>query len=211
MCADKKMVTEFFDGLAARWDAENPLDPEIVGKILDLTDIRPGHSVLDVACGTGLLFPEFFARGASKVAGVDVSASMIGECKKKYAGNKNVHLIRADFMACHFDTPFDRCLIYDALPHFPDHPQLMRRAAGAVKPGGRLTIAMGESKEAVEAKLKALAPELSTSVPEAKELAALLAPWFIIDVCISDGEKYVVSGVRTDVPARSVFFTKDRR
>lgn len=211
MCADKKMVTEFYEGLAARWDAENPQDPQVVEKILELTDIRPGHSVLDVACGTGVMIGAYLARGAQHVVGVDVSTSMLSEAKKKFAGNTKVHLIRADIQACHFDTPFDRCVIFDALHHFPDVPQLLRRAAAAVKPGGRLTVAQSESKEVAEAKQKALAPELFTALPEAKDLAALLAPWFIIDVCVSDDEKYVVSGVRTDVPAQSVFFTKDKR
>lgn len=211
MCADKKMVVEFFDGLAARWDAENPLDPEIVEKILDLSDIRSGLNVLDVACGTGLLIPCLLDRNVASVTGVDISGAMLAEAKKKFAGNKKVHLIRADFQACQFDTPYDRCIVYDALPHFPDHAQFLRRVAGAVKPGGRLTVAQGESMETVEAKLKAMAPDLVTELPSAKELAELLQPWFVIDVCISDQEKYVVSGVRTDMPTRAVFFTKDRR
>ena len=59
---DKKDVIEFFDGLAASWDAELVRSDEIIGIILDNGGIKEGVKVLDVACGTGVLIPDYLAR-----------------------------------------------------------------------------------------------------------------------------------------------------
>ena len=58
---DKKAVTAHFDGLAKNWDSA--YDRDVIQEILDAADIRPGVSVLDVACGTGALFTDYLNRG----------------------------------------------------------------------------------------------------------------------------------------------------
>ena len=111
-----------------------------VSQILDLAEIRPGVHILDVACGTGCLFPAYLQRGASSITGVDFSPGMIAQAEKKFR-QPAVHLIRADILACRFDRPFDRCMVFNALPYFASPASLLRRLAGYVKPGGRITLA----------------------------------------------------------------------
>ena len=53
---EKKDVIEFFDRCAPTWDAEMMKDDEIIGAILDNAEVGEGMDVLDVACGTGVLF-----------------------------------------------------------------------------------------------------------------------------------------------------------
>ena len=45
---DKKDVIEFFNGLAASWDAELVRSDEIIGIILDNGGIKEGVKVLDI-------------------------------------------------------------------------------------------------------------------------------------------------------------------
>ena len=45
---DKKDVIEFFDGLAASWDAELVRSDEIIGIILDNGGIKEGVKVLEI-------------------------------------------------------------------------------------------------------------------------------------------------------------------
>ncbi len=73
---NKREVIEFFDRCAPGWDAGTIRDDEKIGFILDMAGIKPGISVLDVACGTGVLFPDYLARGVSRVTGVDISPEM---------------------------------------------------------------------------------------------------------------------------------------
>ena len=55
----KQDVIEFFDRLAPQWDADMIRSDAIIGKIMDGAGIAPGLDVLDVACGTGVPFPDY--------------------------------------------------------------------------------------------------------------------------------------------------------
>ena len=195
MNADKKAVAAYFNTLAENWDRDNAPGAGEAGRILELADIRAGGQILDVACGTGAMFPYYLERGVKSVTGVDISGGMIAQAEKKFE-KPNVHLIQADIQACRFDEPFDRCIVFNALAHFQDYAQLMRRLAGFVKPGGRLLVAHGLSREQVNAR------EKDACLPEPEELAALMKPWFVVDV--KQDAPYAVSGVRNDVPAPMV-------
>ena len=56
---ETKEVVEFFDRLAPGWDAEMVRSDEIIRTILDNADVTAGKNVLDVACGTGVLIPDY--------------------------------------------------------------------------------------------------------------------------------------------------------
>ena len=210
MQTNKKTVTEFFDRLAPNWDNTHVPDPAVIGHILELADIRPGLTVLDVACGTGVLFPHYLDRKVKEITGVDLSPAMVALAQKKFP-QPNIHLIRADIQACRFDPPFDRCMVYNALPHFSDPGQLLRQLANCVKPGGRLTIAHGCSKELLDRYHAAHAAEVSHPLPEAEALSRMLDHWFVVDICLDDAEKYVVSGLRNDTVTGSMVPSTDKR
>ena len=72
---DKRDVQAFFDRLAPDWDAGMVRNEAVIARILDNAGVCEGCTVLDVACGTGVLFPDYLARGAS-VTGIDISPEM---------------------------------------------------------------------------------------------------------------------------------------
>ena len=53
---DKQSVIEFFDSCAPTWDAEMIKSDIIINRILDNAEVGEEMSVLDVACGTGVMF-----------------------------------------------------------------------------------------------------------------------------------------------------------
>jgi ubiquinone/menaquinone biosynthesis C-methylase UbiE len=81
----EKRSSCFFDRLAPVWDEDNKYDEQKIEKILDYAGIRQGVSVLDIACGTDILFPFYLRRGVSKIAGVDLSEGMIALAKQKFS------------------------------------------------------------------------------------------------------------------------------
>ena len=72
---DKKDVIAFFDRCAPTWDAEMIKSDAIIGKILDNAEVGPEMDVLDVACGTGVLFDYYLQRDVASVTGIDISNS----------------------------------------------------------------------------------------------------------------------------------------
>lgn len=61
---DKADVIEFFDRCAPSWDAELIRSDRKINIILDNAGVGEGSRVLDVACGTGVLIPDYIRRGA---------------------------------------------------------------------------------------------------------------------------------------------------
>ena len=46
---------------------------------------KKGRDILDVACGTGVLFPYYYEKGVASVTGIDISGEMV---KKGYETDK---------------------------------------------------------------------------------------------------------------------------
>ena len=82
---NKQDVIEFFDRVAASWDADMIKNDAIIGKILDNAEVEAGHHVLDVACGTGVMFPYYLERGVASVTGIDISPEMAKIAGEKFA------------------------------------------------------------------------------------------------------------------------------
>ena len=59
---EKRDVIEFFDRCAPTWDAEMIKNDTIITAILDNAEVEAGMDVLDVACGTGVMFPYYLQR-----------------------------------------------------------------------------------------------------------------------------------------------------
>ena len=66
---DKRDVQVFFDRLAPDWDAGMVRNEAVIARILDNAGVCEGCTVLDVACGTGVLFGDYVKRGCRPVAG----------------------------------------------------------------------------------------------------------------------------------------------
>lgn len=195
---EKKDVIEFFDRCAPAWDAEMVKSDKIINAILDNAEVGPGMDILDVGCGTGVMFPYYLERGAASVTGVDISPKMAQIAGEKYAGNSAVRVICADVEEFSFDRKFDAVVVYNAFPHFPEPKRLIKTLAALLKEGGRLTVAHGASREAIDGHHQGSASGVSNGLMSAESLRALFAPWLQVEVVISNDRMYQVSGVKRE-------------
>lgn len=195
----KADIASFFDRCAPWWDADMIRNEELIAAILNNGGIRPGVDVLDVACGTGVLFPDYLKRGAASVTGIDLSPEMAKLAAAKFP---EVTVICGDVEETKFDRQFDCVMVYNAFPHFPDPERLIQVLAGLVKPGGKLSVAHGMSRAALTDHHKR-ANAVSIDLLHEQELAALFRKWFDVDVVISTDQMYQVCGVRRDPAAHS--------
>ena len=200
---NKQDVIDFFDRMAPSWDADMIKNDAIIEKILDNAEVESGQDILDVACGTGVMFPYYLNRGAASVTGIDISPEMVNIAEGKFAQEPSVQVICGDVEEVRFDKKFDRIVVYNAFPHFPKPKRLIKILAGLLKDNGRLTIAHGQSREAIDGHHKGSASKVSNGLMTADSLKKLFDPHFEVEIMISNSSMYQVSGVKRDPLAHS--------
>ena len=200
---DKKDIIDFFDRCAPTWDAEMIKSDAIIGKILDNAEVGADMDILDVACGTGVMFDYYLGRGVTSVTGIDISPEMAKIAAEKYAAAPKVQVVCGDVEEYAFDRKFDRIVVYNAFPHFPYPKRLIKTLAGLLKEDGRLTVAHGQSREAIDGHHSGAASKVSNGLMAAESLKRIFDAHFDVEVVISNRHMYQVSGVKRDVLAHS--------
>lgn len=188
---EQQEVIRFFDRCAPSWDVGLVRNEAVISAILDNAGVKAGVDVLDVACGTGVLFPDYLHRGVASLTAVDIAPEMVKIARQKFP---QVKVLCGDVEQTVFDQCFDVIMIYNAFPHFPDPARLIGCLARWVKPGGRLSVAHGMSREKLLHHHSGTASRVSVDLLEENELAALFAPYFDVDTVISDERMYQVAG-----------------
>ena len=192
----KQDVIAFFDHCAPTWDQRAVTNDAVIGRILDNARVTAGADVLDIACGTGVLFPYYLNRGVASVTGIDISPRMVQIAVKKWDGEERIRVLCGD--AENFTSPhtYDAIVVYNALPHFLDPSALIGRLSSLLKQGGRLTIAHGASRETIDRCHRGAAQHVSNGLMSVESLHHLFTPHLQVDTVISDDTMYQVSGVK---------------
>ena len=194
---DKQDVIDFFDRLAPTWDEGMIHDGRKISAILKNTGVTKGVSVLDVACGTGVLIPDYFKAGAGHVTAVDFSSEMIKTAHPKFTDEINsgrLELVCADVEDYCPGNRFDCILVYNAFPHLPDGERLIAHLASLLSPGGTLSVAHGMSRDAINAHHSGSAAKVSNGLMPVDELAAIFGKYLKVTTVISNSEMYQVAG-----------------
>lgn len=144
MSDHKETVRQSFARQAEAW-SHAPLlrDQEILDRIVRPLGLGEGDSVLDVACGTGILTLAMAER-AGRVTGIDITPAMLqkAEAARSARGLHNATFQEGDaerlpFRDGHFSAAVTRLTVH----HFPDPPRVLREMVRVVRPGGRVAVA----------------------------------------------------------------------
>ena len=195
----KKNVIDFFDRCAPDWDFWMDTNEEVVDRILNLANVGAESVVLDVACGTGVLFPHYLERNVKAVTGIDISLEMCRIARDKFADNKKIRIVCTDAESYVPEMQFDLIMVYNALPHFAVPEILVEHLASLLKEGGRLMIAHGASREVIDQGHQGTAGKVSMGLLPADELAKIISGYLETERVISDDHMYVVSAVKRGV------------
>jgi ubiquinone/menaquinone biosynthesis C-methylase UbiE len=106
--------------------------------------LRPGDSVVDVACGTGQNFPliEEAIGPEGRIVGVDLTDAMLVQARQRIETNgwSNVTLVEADAAEFDFPAGADAILSTYALSHVPECRGVVAHGATSLAEGGRWVV-----------------------------------------------------------------------
>ena len=106
--------------------------------------LRPGDTVLEIGCGTGLNFALFQrAVGESgRIIGVDMSDEMLAQARHRIErhGWRNVELVQQDAAMYQFPPGVNGIFSSFAITLIPEYDQVIRNGAEALAPHGAFVV-----------------------------------------------------------------------
>jgi demethylmenaquinone methyltransferase/2-methoxy-6-polyprenyl-1,4-benzoquinol methylase len=145
------MVADVFHSVAAKYDVMNDLMSFGVHRLwkrftIDMSGVRSGNKVLDLAGGTGDLTKKFskIVGPSGKVVLADINSSMLEVGRERltnqgYVGN--IEYVQANAQYLPFeDNTFDVITIAFGLRNVTDKDEALRSILRVLKPGGRLLV-----------------------------------------------------------------------
>ncbi len=190
---DKENIKSFFNKIAPNWDNEPICEEKILDIILDNAGVKENTDILDIGCGTGVLFPFYQKRNVNSITAVDISTEMVKIASEKFP---TANIFCGDAENMDFPQQFDVVMIYNAFPHFPNPQELIENLAKAVKSGGKFSVAHGMSKKDLDEVHKKSASNVSLPLPEANALAKEFEQHFNVDTIISNEKMYQIVGTK---------------
>lgn len=188
-------VKAFFNQKAPEWDARCRPVPHKISAIVTLAQVKSGSRILDIACGTGVLFPELLSRKPQEIAGIDLSDKMIEIAGSKFK-DACINLCVGDFLEYNGHN-YDVAIIYSAYPHFTDKEGLIRQVYKCLKPGGRFMVAHSESRDRINNRhQKPKVEDVSDGLRPVAEEMAMWNRLFQVDVSADNEDIYFFSGIK---------------
>ena len=145
------MVADVFHSVASRYDLMNDLMSGGIHRVwkrftIELSGVRTGNAVLDIAGGTGDLAARFsdIVGAKGRVVLADINDSMLKVGRDKLLDNGrmgNLEFVQADAQYLPFpDDTFDCITIAFGLRNVTDKDRALRSMLRVLKPGGRLLV-----------------------------------------------------------------------
>jgi SAM-dependent methyltransferase len=115
-----------------------------LGKLISLLPTK--SRILDLGCGSGVPVARELARCGHDVVGIDGSARQLSLARLNVS---NAHFIHADMTRVEVaPLSFDAVAAFYSITHVPrdEHPELLRRIASWLKPGGMFLASFGANQ-----------------------------------------------------------------
>ncbi|MCL2048879.1 MAG: class I SAM-dependent methyltransferase [Defluviitaleaceae bacterium] len=137
----EKYSIQKYNSIARNYDTtpDGRMTADFKAKMLELCKAKDGDFLLDVGCGNGTLIGALKRKANVRAFGIDISPSMIDECKGRYAdidfsvgsGEK------LPFDDCSLDVVVTCCVLH----HLNEPRNFFREAKRVLKPSGTLIVA----------------------------------------------------------------------
>ena len=132
---DPKPLKDYMD----KWDGK---------EFIDLLDIKPHHSVLEVGVGTGRLAVKT-ACLCNELWGIDISPATSERARENLSSFGNCRIICGDFEEYIFDSVFDVAYSSLTFMHVEDKRGAMEKVYSLLKDGGRFVLSIDKNQSEI--------------------------------------------------------------
>lgn len=134
-----------------RWASISKGPFQSTTKLIELLKINKGNTVLDIACGTGVVIKEIRNKvgNSGYVVGADVSTTAIKIAKKWNEKKSNLDFVNTDAEKFSFSKKFDIVTCQYALFFFPNAQKALKNMKNSLKKSGKIGISVHGNKENV--------------------------------------------------------------
>ena len=143
MINTKELVPKFFNDSASNYDtivSWTTFGKDRIWKRSIINKIKNPSSILDLACGTGILtktLSEKFPH--SKVVGIDITKSYLNMAKMKLKSYENISLFLNDAENFHLDQKFDY-IVSSYIPKYCSPKLIIKSCLEHLNPGGTVIL-----------------------------------------------------------------------
>jgi demethylmenaquinone methyltransferase/2-methoxy-6-polyprenyl-1,4-benzoquinol methylase len=143
MINTKELVPKFFNDSASNYDtivSWTTFGKDRIWKRSIINKIKNPSSILDLACGTGILtktLSETFPH--SKVVGIDITKSYLDMAKMKLKSYENISLFLNDAENFHLDQKFDY-IVSSYIPKYCSPKLIIKSCLEHLNPGGTVIL-----------------------------------------------------------------------
>jgi SAM-dependent methyltransferase/pimeloyl-ACP methyl ester carboxylesterase len=154
-------------------------------------ELNENTSVLDVGCGTGVLYPIIKEKNA-EYTGIDISKNMVKELFNIFP---EADVLNLDFEErTLYENSFDFIIIYNSIPHFNNLDGIFQNAFDNLKSGGRFIIAHSKTRLQLKDHHKKINYKSSKEpIPSDEKLMELSKKYGFINVKIEDDKYFYFS------------------
>jgi tocopherol O-methyltransferase len=155
---DKEKIREFYDFVSfhfhALWgehlhhgywirgdETKERAQIQLIEHLSQIANIQPGHTILDVGCGTGASSIYLAKHYKVEATGITISPVQVGLANKAAAlEDVNAQFLLMDAEAMKFEKLFDVVWSVESISHYQDVGKFFTAAAKLLKPNGTVAV-----------------------------------------------------------------------
>ena len=198
---DDLVTRQYFNNMAPTWfnvAADSNNRSKII-QLLSRISFKSGQKILDIGCGTGVLFPFLskLTKNQSHIVALDYAFAMTQE-----AATKNIQIINTLCSDAHFlpfqDNSFDTIIAFHVFPHINQKIYALQEWKRVLKKGGNLAIIHLKGSNELNSFHKTLdSPVRHHLQPSGEKMDELLIQArYVIDSIIDKPDEYFVNAIK---------------
>jgi len=155
---DKEKIREFYDAISSHFhdlwgehlhhgywirgdETKERAQIQLIEHLAQVANIRSGHTVLDIGCGTGASSVYLSKRYKVSATGITISPVQVDLAKKAALKEEvNATFLLMDAEAMKFEKPFDVVWSVESISHYQDIAKFFSSAAKLLRPNGAIAV-----------------------------------------------------------------------